>query len=80
MPFEDLRQYTRQWQRDSAHPDAIPRHVESYAPVRLVGSNSLPDTAQDDAAQPSAASRTKATRETRTRDLSFTKAPLYQLS
>ena len=33
-----------------------------------------------DGTRPSAALCTKATRETRTRDLSFTKAPLYQLS
>ncbi len=40
----------------------------------------LCESERNDAARPDAASRTKATRETRTRDLSFTKAPLYQLS
>ncbi len=80
LPFEDPRQYTRQWQRDPAQVGATPRKRESGAPVRLVGGNPLPDTAQDNAARPDAASCDKATRETRTRDLSFTKAPLYQLS
>ncbi len=40
----------------------------------------LCDAEKDDATRSGAASSRKATRETRTRDLSFTKAPLYQLS
>ncbi len=48
--------------------------------IRPSTRKSLPSAKMSDAAQRTTASCDKATRETRTRDLSFTKAPLYQLS
>ena len=53
---------------------------EAVAPLRFDAEHPSGGAEKDNPVRSGAASCTKATRETRTRDLSFTKAPLYQLS
>ena len=76
----DHQQYARQCARESVRPSATVSDDDGTGTRRFDSRKSFTGADMSDAARSGAASCDKATRETRTRDLSFTKAPLYQLS
>ena len=67
-------------QCDQARLCAASTDHDDHDPIPVDAGKSSYGAGIRDGTRPSAALCTKATRETRTRDLSFTKAPLYQLS
>ena len=77
---DDHQQYTPQCARETAQSGAAGRGDPSAEPIPFDARKALGCAEKDNAVRSGAASCDKATRETRTRDLSFTKAPLYQLS